>query len=297
MDTPPTRFVLAEWLSAASSSMGEAMASLALQRAFQLPLDGEGPVLLDLEGLDSDPNELLGMIIHIALSAHSDDRPVELDHAPSSLQQRLDDLGVDDLFVLEESVSSRDLEKPDAIQDFPSGLRNGLPLVLPPELSSTVIVRDAATLLAREMGFDTMTSGDIALCVGEAAVNAVRHGSPNGDCDRLTARFFQGKHALVVELSDNGTGFEPSAVRRPIAEQMKENGLGLFLMRSLMDFVAFLYANGTTVQLIKKLGSHPAPIVGGSGEAGAFLYNPAAHYHSTFNAGGFETVFRSPNLD
>jgi anti-sigma regulatory factor (Ser/Thr protein kinase) len=42
-------------------------------------------------------------------------------------------------------------------------------------------------------------------------------------------------------------------VPQPSAELLRENGLGVFLMRNLMDRVTFTREDGTTVRLEKRL--------------------------------------------
>lgn len=93
---------------------------------------------------------------------------------------------------------------------------------------------------------------DLELAVGEAFANAVRHGSPRKEKDRVTVRVLRGCDALVVEVSDTGHGFDRSAVVAPQPASIREGGMGIFYMEKLMDSVEFDSGqHGTTVRLVK----------------------------------------------
>ncbi len=92
---------------------------------------------------------------------------------------------------------------------------------------------------------------DLALAIGEACTNAMRHGSPRGSLDEVVVKCVKEPHRLVVEISDSGYGFDPAAVPMPSAEQLKEGGMGIFLMRTCVDKVEFGFGPGTTVRLVK----------------------------------------------
>jgi len=60
------------------------------------------------------------------------------------------------------------------------------------------------------------------------------------------------ERALIVEVSDNGYGFDPDSVPLPMFSGLSEGGMGIFLMRTLVDSVEFRFGAGTIVQLIKR---------------------------------------------
>jgi serine/threonine-protein kinase RsbW len=54
---------------------------------------------------------------------------------------------------------------------------------------------------------------------------------------------------------DRGPGFDPLSVPIPVAEQLREGGMGIFFMRTLMDEVSFDCCHGgTNVRLVKCRG-------------------------------------------
>jgi serine/threonine-protein kinase RsbW len=207
----------------------------------------------------------LATLIAAALRAVALGRPFRLENLPDSLLHRIREIGLEDLLGLEALDSSPSLSFRPSFNRFLSAARirlpyrigGGQPLELPGSPDAAGILREIAQEMAREMGFDDLTIGDIELCIGEATINAIFHGRSRLGGGRLTARFFRGKRAFLAEISDQGPGFSPGSVREASPSDFQENGRGLFLMRSLMDFVGFVPGEGTTVQLAKRLSPRP----------------------------------------
>lgn len=114
-------------------------------------------------------------------------------------------------------------------------------------------VRHEVVRLARMMPFTQEQIEDIEIAIGEAVSNAVIHGSPAGDCCEVTIRCECLTDRFVVRISDEGCGFDPSALSCATPSSLVEAGRGLHVMRSLMDEVDFTFHSGTTVQMVKLL--------------------------------------------
>ena len=90
-------------------------------------------------------------------------------------------------------------------------------------------VRDAAT----EAGFAGIDLADIEIAVGEAVTNAILYGSPTASI-RIVLSYGVIESRFVVQVRDEGTGFDPSAV--PTEEDSHAlGGRGIRLMQALMD--------------------------------------------------------------
>lgn len=96
--------------------------------------------------------------------------------------------------------------------------------------------------LARKVGLDTDEHPELEIALREAVANAIIHGNDLGDGKQVFVRCYgaPGQGAMFL-VRDEGPGFDPGDVPDPRAADRKElhHGRGVFLMRELMDFVAY----------------------------------------------------------
>lgn len=116
----------------------------------------------------------------------------------------------------------------------------------------------------------------IKVALSEACSNAVCHGSPRGNWNRVHVRYLVENNQLRIEVSDEGRGFYPAQIALPEFEEWKPSGRGLFLMQALMDEVQFeRTSTGTRVRLIKNLLPNVLPL-DGAGHPDAEAADPEA---------------------
>jgi serine/threonine-protein kinase RsbW len=109
------------------------------------------------------------------------------------------------------------------------------------------------------MPFTSDDIDDIRLAVGEAVSNAIRHGCPKNDEDRLTVRCVGDTEKLVVEIHNPGQPFDPDSIPIPDPALLREGGMGIFFMRASMDQVNYNFdETGTTVIMTKFVGAEDA---------------------------------------
>ena len=126
-------------------------------------------------------------------------------------------------------------------------------MVIASRLDQLASVRGKIENLASTMPFSEEEIEDIKLSVGEATANAVQHGSPEGDRNKVVIRCERKDDRLVVHVSDEGGGFDPKSLSASPRDTHLENGRGIYFMRMLMDELRFRFDNGTTVSLEKLL--------------------------------------------
>jgi serine/threonine-protein kinase RsbW len=129
-------------------------------------------------------------------------------------------------------------------------------LTFPAAARYLVLARLGVAGLGSVARLDDSTLADLKLAVTEACANAVRHAYAEeepGDV-RLSMRLEE-DGTLVVEVSDDGGGFDIGGVRRWDPSSMRESGMGFEIMRSIVDDVEIVSApaSGTVVRLRKQL--------------------------------------------
>ena len=108
-------------------------------------------------------------------------------------------------------------------------------------------------------GFDDDIAFPIKLAVEELFINLVRHNQ--GGSDHIQILFTKDADRLTVQLKDfEVEPFDISKIQTTVdvtetLEGRRIGGLGIHLVKSVVDKVTYEYANGTlTVTAIKKLG-------------------------------------------
>ena len=111
--------------------------------------------------------------------------------------------------------------------------------------SEVACIEEAVELVTRHClaGHDAPTNTRFRLKVvlSEALSNAIMRGNREDRGKWVDIRAELGPDAIRLEVTDEGPGFDPTAVPEPIRpDQLDEaNGRGLFLIRKLVDDVRF----------------------------------------------------------
>lgn len=83
--------------------------------------------------------------------------------------------------------------------------------------------------------------GNVLIAVTEAVNNAIKHGNKNDISKVVQIRVNDASDVFSIEINDQGAGFDYDNLPDPTAPENleKENGRGIFLMKSLADKVEF----------------------------------------------------------
>ncbi|MCK8060840.1 MULTISPECIES: ATP-binding protein [unclassified Fusibacter] len=124
---------------------------------------------------------------------------------------------------------------------------------LPSKAEYVSIARLTTSVIANNIGFDFEEIEDIKVAVGEACNNAVLHSNNEIEC--YTVNFHVNEKQFAVEIIDKGIGFDMKSYHEPDLEHPKVGGLGIFIMKSLMDEVEVKSSpqEGTAIKLIKHI--------------------------------------------
>jgi len=131
-------------------------------------------------------------------------------------------------------------------------MKDCISLTLPTKSEYVSVARLTASVVANNMGFDIESIEDIKVAVGEACNNAVLHGVCQDD---FSISFIIENSEFIVEVLDCGNGFSIDSYNAPDLMNPGENGLGIFIMKSLMDDVTVesQVGHGTKIRMVKRL--------------------------------------------
>ncbi len=132
-------------------------------------------------------------------------------------------------------------------------------LIVSSSLESLGEISDFVVSAARAAGLDDQAVWEVQLAVDEAATNVILHAYGGHEEGPITVQVDVRDDEFVICLHDRGKPFDPDAVPHPDLdsplEARKTGGLGLYLMRKLMDRVDFHFDAGgyNLVTMAKRL--------------------------------------------
>ena len=126
--------------------------------------------------------------------------------------------------------------------DFPSGL------------DRAIDVRSEAERLAERMGFPVEDTEMIGTSAWEATLNAVTHGSPKGDEQRVQAEIKAEGDVFTMTVSSENPDFELPETD-PALTPVTRRGRGLMIIRAFMDEVRLAHNGKSTLVMVKRLHS------------------------------------------
>lgn len=141
------------------------------------------------------------------------------------------------------------------MNDQPLDLVN---LTIPAKPDYVSLARLTISGIGSRMGFTYDDIEDMKLAVAEACTNVVDHAYMDGRGEiNLCYTIFSDR--LVIEVVDHGNSFDVEETNarigpinvEPTLNTVRERGLGLYLMKTLMDHVDIKGDNGVIVTMIK----------------------------------------------
>jgi anti-sigma regulatory factor (Ser/Thr protein kinase) len=129
-------------------------------------------------------------------------------------------------------------------------------LILQNEVEQLSKLSDFIDSIAEELSIDSSMAMSLNLAIEEAVTNVVMYAYPEGEVGNVViiANFTEGM--LIFTISDNGIPFDPtSKTDADVTLNVEERpigGLGIFLVKNLMDFVGYERKNGYNILTLKK---------------------------------------------
>jgi serine/threonine-protein kinase RsbW len=125
-------------------------------------------------------------------------------------------------------------------------------LRIPCKAEWVALARLSVAAVASRLSFSIDEIEDIKLAVAEACTNAIQHANGSQFID-IRCEAVDG--GLRISVRDHGTGARAEHIRSRDLEDERVGGLGVFLIRSLMDDVQYDVQpdQGTLLVMVKRL--------------------------------------------
>jgi len=125
-------------------------------------------------------------------------------------------------------------------------------LRIPSKAEWVAVARLAVAAVANRLNFSIEDIEDVKLAVAEACTNCIQHAEGS---DQIQITCETGPEGLTVRVRDFGRGPRPEGIKPRDADEPRVGGLGVFLIRSLMDNVEYDVhpESGTNLVMTKKV--------------------------------------------
>ncbi|APR85083.1 Hypothetical protein A7982_10432 [Minicystis rosea] len=112
---------------------------------------------------------------------------------------------------------------------------------------------------ACKIALDSAEEGDrddfepeVVSAFGEAFNNVAVHGFRGRAPEPVDIEIDWDRERLVITMTDTGHTFDPGSVAPPNLDELPENGMGLFIMKSCMDVVDYRPGPPNVLALVKR---------------------------------------------
>lgn len=129
-------------------------------------------------------------------------------------------------------------------------------ITLPNDIEKVPVLAEFVDEVCEIVGFDMSTTMGINLALEEAVVNVMSYAYQPGTTGNVNIEAIANEHRLKFIISDWGTPFDPTAEKEVdttlSAEERPIGGLGIHLVRQIMDSINYERIDGMNVLTLRK---------------------------------------------
>jgi len=116
-------------------------------------------------------------------------------------------------------------------------MNDALKFLVPGKPEYVGTVRIAVSHVAANVGFDIDAIDDIKVAVSEACTNIILHSHTDHSEFSYEVDIEREEKAITITVVDRGIGFETGKYVAPAPGEARGSGMGIFILRALMDEV------------------------------------------------------------
>ncbi len=121
---------------------------------------------------------------------------------------------------------------------------------IPAKIDELRNVRRLVRATCRKAGCPVKTTNQIVLAIDEACSNVIRHGYGPDFTGDIELEILEEENELVFRLTDSAEPVDPAILERAPPDELRAGGLGIHLIRSVMDRVEYAEAPAGRVNLL-----------------------------------------------
>ena len=129
-------------------------------------------------------------------------------------------------------------------------------ITLPNDVQAIPQLAEFIDSIAEEHNIDMSTAMSLNLAMEEAVVNVMKYAYAEGTRGEVTVTAIVADGTVAFTITDNGIAFDPTAVAEPdtslTAEDRPIGGLGIHLVRNIMDSVTYERRDSKNILTLKK---------------------------------------------
>ena len=129
-------------------------------------------------------------------------------------------------------------------------------LTLPNDISTIPQLSEFIEGICEELNLDMSITMNLNLALEEAVVNVMEYAYPIGVQGDVTIEAIANETCLVFIISDSGIPFDPTQKEEVdttlSVEERSIGGLGIHLVREIMDFVDYKYRDSKNILTLSK---------------------------------------------
>lgn len=129
------------------------------------------------------------------------------------------------------------------------------------------LIRRVIVACVQHLNLDAPLLNDIKLATTEACTNVIKHAYKFNESLSFELEIKTSSEIFVVEVFYQDPDFVPEKIPVPNLKEIKEGGLGVYIIRNIMDHVNYITDAGSgrvRLQMVKLLNSKES--IGGPGE-------------------------------